>query len=238
VAEKSKRGFFEELALEVARGGPPPAAPRRPRRPASPADPPPPPPDAAGERPGLILGVDPGFSGGLAALSLDGRVVATRRMPITKAAKQELDELAIIRFVRGLMAEHEIRLVVIEKVGAMPSFKGPDRTPVKQGASSAFSFGYGAGGLRGLIRGQLQGGNLLPLEMPMPQTWMKRVLVGVKKGRDKKETKQNTIAFCKRRWPGADLVGSSSKAAKDCDGIADALALAEYGRQLIVGSRH
>lgn len=174
----------------------------------------------------------------MAALTLDGRVVLTRRMPTIKAAKEELDELVIVRLVRDLMARYEIRMVVIEKVGAMPSFKGKDKTPIKQGASSAFSFGYGAGGLRGLVRGQLQEGVLLPLEMPMPQTWMKRVLVGVKKGRDKKETKQNTIAFCKRRWPGADLVGSASKAAKDCDGIADALALAEYGRQLLVGSRH
>ncbi len=169
-----------------------------------------------------VVGMDPGLSGGLAALSLDGKVLATRRMPVTGGARSEIDGREVSDFLYQIESTHIVRLVVIEKVGAMP----------KQGITSAFVFGHGAGKLQGVV--EAAG---LALEKPSPQTWMKAVLVDRRKGGTKAQIKQGTIDFCRQRWPGADLKGSSSPAAKDFDGIADALALAEYGRRLIVGGR-
>ena len=195
---------------------------------------------ATAATPTIVVGVDPGQSGGLAALDAGGVVLATMRMPVIRLARSELDEAAVLAFLDGLGGAAKIRLVVIEKVHSMPS----------QSSQSTFTFGYDAGMIRGLARGRD-----LPVLLVPPQTWMKSVLEGEPKGprkarpaadapkaiplTDKEKTakrkasKATTLAFVKRLWPSADLRGSTARAAKDHDGIADAVCIAEHGRRLV-----
>ena len=75
-----------------------------------------------------ILGIDPGITGGIAALYLDGRIEAFD----IPTADGSVDVDALVRRIR----EHVPRLAIIERASAMP----------KQGVASTFKFGtaYGA----------------------------------------------------------------------------------------------
>jgi crossover junction endodeoxyribonuclease RuvC len=170
-------------------------------------------------RPAAVIGIDPGLSGGLAALGPAGEVLLTRRMPVTRGARGELDAPGVLEVLRGLADRHAVALVVLERVGARPA----------QGSASTFKFGHTAGRLQGLV--EALG---FPLILATPQAWMGAVLAGLPKDRDR--VKQATIQYCKRRWPGADLRGSAAAGARESDGICDALALAEYGRRQVFGT--
>jgi crossover junction endodeoxyribonuclease RuvC len=80
-----------------------------------------------GARP--VLGIDPGVSGGIAALYPDGRIEAYD-IPVVDGS---VDVDALVRRIR----EHAPRLAVIEKAQAMP----------RQGVSSTFKYGTAFGAL-------------------------------------------------------------------------------------------
>lgn len=88
----------------------------------------------------LILGVDPGNSGAFSVYDSDSRrIVDVKDMPIwyqaigkNKRARIDMLELADMFEVYEMMG---VRLMVLEAVGGRP----------RQGASSAFVFGYGIG---------------------------------------------------------------------------------------------
>jgi len=90
----------------------------------------------------------------------------------------------------------------------------------KQGIVSAFNFGKGVGYLESMLK---------LLRMPYvevrPQEWKKEVLKGI----DWVGNKSASIAFCKQRYPEVSLL-RSSRCTRPCDGLSDALCLAEYGR--------
>jgi hypothetical protein len=81
----------------------------------------------SGARP--ILGIDPGITGGIAALYPDGRVEA-HDIPTVDGS---VDVDALVRRVR----EHAPRLAIIEKAQAMP----------RQGVVSVFKYGTAFGAL-------------------------------------------------------------------------------------------
>lgn len=146
----------------------------------------------------MILGIDPGLKGGWAAL--DPLDQAAGPMPL---AGDLYDCAAFID-----IAEHvgTPRLVVIERVGAMP----------KQGLSSTFKFGRGFGQLIGMCQALRW-----PFILVTPQAWKAKVLAGT--GHDK----EAAIAFCRSRYPGVPLVQPGCRVAHD--GVADAVCLAHYG---------
>jgi Holliday junction resolvasome RuvABC endonuclease subunit len=149
-----------------------------------------------------ILAIDPGLSGGIAWAAADGTVSAIP-MPI---AGKELD-LATLKAVIQSAAPS---WVVLEKVGSMPG----------QGVASTFKFGTGWGMAQGLAAGLG-----LPLELVTPQRWKRVVLHGTAKDKDA------AIAFCRRAFPGVELVPPRCRKAHD--GMADALCMLEYGRRTL-----
>lgn len=102
----------------------------------------------------LIVGVDPGLSGGIA--SYNGSDLFLFEIPSmkTKAKGNELDFTAVVDVVSSCfsVADH----IFIEKVGAMPH----------QGVSSMFKFGYVAGALY-MAFCMCQ----IPITLIPPQTW-------------------------------------------------------------------
>lgn len=106
----------------------------------------------------IVLGVDPGKSGGLALLRnqkfLDGI-----RMPLVKQGQKRdiVDPLAIERWINNTASPD---VVVIELVGAMPG----------QGVRSMFNFGRHVGVVEGLA---LASG--LPINWSTPAAWKRRM---------------------------------------------------------------
>ena len=85
---------------------------------------------------GVIIGVDPGKSGGVAMIDAGGRLVSGRRMPILKHGKRDLvDTAALYDWVDA----RQVDTIVLEQVSAMPG----------QGSVSGFNFGRHTGSVEG-----------------------------------------------------------------------------------------
>lgn len=155
----------------------------------------------------LLLGIDPGLQGAVAALDPTGAVMGTWPMPVAGGEVHAAGLADLLRSLRCLDAHQDIGRVCLEKVSAMP----------KQGVASTFRFGCGWGMVRGVCAALA-----IPVTLVPPPLWKKRVLLGLP------HDKAGAVQFCASRWPSADLILPGCRVPHD--GIADALCLAEYGR--------
>ena len=149
---------------------------------------------------GLIIGVDPGLTGALAAIDIDGNAVAVHDLPVIRDGKLSwIDggalQSLLLDITRGTPLE-SVRAVV-ERVGAMP----------KQGISSAFNFGAGFGSVLSILQARA-----IPIELVTPAVW-KRAM-GLGKDKDASLNKARLL------FPAADLC------LRRHDGRAEALLLA------------
>ena len=153
----------------------------------------------------VIIGIDPGNSGGIAILNGDGTYLAMRAF----SSLTEQDIWAWLynqesAWCRSITPEHPVaraRHAYIEDVHAMP----------KQGVSSTFKFGMSYGLLRGILTALL-----IPFETVRPQVWQKAM--GCLSKGDKRVTK----AKAQQLFPELPVTHA----------VADALLIAEYGRRL------
>lgn len=150
----------------------------------------------------MIIGIDPGQSGGIAYISPTG---SSGALPMPISAK-DIDGHEIAARLKELFPA----VVILEKVHAMP----------KQGVSSTFKFGMGFGLVIGIC--EALG---IPYRLVTPQKWKGVVLSGTAKDKDA------AIAFVRRAYPSIDLTPGRKRVPHD--GMADAVCLAEYGRQLM-----
>lgn len=151
----------------------------------------------------MIIGIDPGQTGGIAYI--DHASGQSHAMPMPVMGK-DIDGHELANALRGLT----IDTVILEKVHAMP----------KQGVSSTFKFGMGFG----LVIGVCEALGI-PYRLVTPQAWKKTVLAGTAKDKDA------AVAFVRRAYPSIDLTPGRKRVPHD--GMADAVCLAEYGRQLM-----
>lgn len=167
----------------------------------------------------LILSIDPGQSGAVAALA-DGEFAGFADMPTSarKAGGEIIDPQQLGAAVRGLVMQHPgaHRLAVIEKVGAMPG----------QGGTGMFRFGQSDGMARGVI-GCLN----IPLIEVAPMKWKRHFgLVGTKEAPIDKDCAR-TLAI--QRFPSA---AQFLQRKKDI-GRADALLIALWAHATEQASR-
>ncbi len=152
----------------------------------------------------LILGIDPGLSGGLALLQA-GEVVKAVNTPtvtITRSRGEKRRELAIGDIYFTILA-WDPDIVIIESQQAMP----------KQGVSSTFATGKNYGILLGILTAVGQ-----PYEVIRPQAWKKALGVT--------SDKQTAFDKADEIFPGAGLQFWPRK--KD-DGVCEAALIAHYG---------
>lgn len=123
-----------------------------------------------------VIGIDPGQTGGIAAIM--GNQVVVWPMPL---AGNDIDLGEVARILRSCVPD----VVVIEKVHAMP----------KQGVSSTFKFGEGYGGIKGAAAA-LE----IRVELVTPQAWQKAILSGTTRD------KGAAVAYVRRAFPSAELV--------------------------------
>jgi hypothetical protein len=152
----------------------------------------------------IFIGIDPGKTGGLAALDSDGSIVALTKMPDTEAE--------ILRWLRacGPLSVHgtAVRAVLEKVAGGLHAGKQG-----RMGVSSAFTFGAGYGGLRMAL---VASG--VPFDEAIPATWQKAMQC--RSGGDKNVTKRRAQEL----FPLVQVAHAT----------ADALLLAEYARRTAI----
>ncbi len=154
-----------------------------------------------------IVGIDPGVTGGLAAL---GNVVVLVPMPAV-AGEPNAREVAI--WLQGIAPDH----VFIERAQSFP----------KQGVVSAFRYGTGYGMLRGICASLA-----LPYTLVAPAKWHREIIGLSKDG----TPKDRALAAALRLFPGVNL-RAPERSKKCHEGLVDALLIAEFGRRvLLVGA--
>jgi crossover junction endodeoxyribonuclease RuvC len=153
----------------------------------------------------LIVGIDPGISGGIA--TLDGKkLVDVIDMPLVqrqvgKAVKNFVSPHELHTHLAALTIEHDVT-AYIEQVSAMPG----------QGVVSMFSFGRSLGNIEGVLA-SLQ----IPYHFVQPLTWQRKVrLTGGKDG---------ARALAQQMFP----QHASAFSRKKDDGRADAALIGLYG---------
>lgn len=123
-----------------------------------------------------LIGIDPGKGGASVVLSVEG--VVRDIFEFSKGGESGFLEFARVWSDKGALA-------VMEKVSAMP----------KQGVASTFKFGDNTGFLRGVVMG-----NGIPLELVLPATWQKGLMLP--KVPTKTKHKANLKDVAARVYPG------------------------------------
>jgi hypothetical protein len=177
--------------------------------------------------PDLVLGVDVGLHGALACLRLTGEAVGVWPMPVVDG---EVDGRALADLIfaartdgaYGAAGSGVFVLAAVEKAGSRPA----------QGVVSAFTFGRASGVVDGVLAALG-----IPRELVAPQRWQKEVVGLPAKGGDpkgrRKAAKARSLAYARRRFPSVSLVPEGCRV--ESDGLADALAICEWARRLVVG---
>lgn len=158
----------------------------------------------------LILGIDPGKSGGLSVIDENMNLIATYSMPTVKIGGKDK---VCPKGLQAIFETHQIELAVIEKVGARPG----------QGVVSMFSFGDAYGVVRALA--EVYAAKLV---YATPQQWKgHQYLIGL----SKEQTAE--VAFEIFKAPG--IYGRKCKNGTPSvkDGISDSLMIAKYGIRLL-----
>lgn len=148
----------------------------------------------------MIISIDPGTTGCIAAVNSQG-IVDWMRMPVIKVgSKNRVNGAALAQWLRKHSdADH----CYIEKVGAMPG----------QGVSSMFSFGHSAGIAEGVVVGAG-----IPMTLVTPQAWKKHAgLIG--------KDKDAARGLCAQRYPDCREFDLKAKG----QALADAVLIGLYG---------
>jgi crossover junction endodeoxyribonuclease RuvC len=160
----------------------------------------------------IIIGVDPGCSGAIVIVDMNGKYIAHIEMPTYKvgAKSTRVNAAALVGFLDNTLKAnfpwHHTNMIhaFIEQVGAMP----------KQGVTSMFTFGHAVGTVIGVIAGYG-----ISTTFITPQAWKKSAgLIGS----DKDAARSRAIQL----YPelrALDAVGKGQA-------IADALLIARHGR--------
>jgi crossover junction endodeoxyribonuclease RuvC len=155
----------------------------------------------------IILGIDPGLSGGIAFLSAAAgqprRVISADDIPVFgEGPKRRVDALALAKMIQACPPD----FAVIERAQAMPD----------QGSSSGFNYGRAVGALEAVVLGME-----IPLEIVEATAWKKTH--GLIKT-DKEASRQKALLL----FPDAHAL----LARKKDHGRAESILIANYGAML------
>jgi hypothetical protein len=155
-----------------------------------------------------MIAVDPGASGGIASMTVNGSVSAVK-MPETEGD--------VLNLLRNLKTYHDT--IFIEQVGG---YIGGVGSP----GSAMFNFGRGFGFLLGVAMSLNY-----RIEMVRPQTWQKALSLGNSKSMaSKTEWKNKLKAEAQRRFPNLSVTLSTADALLILEyGIHHTLRMAESG---------
>lgn len=160
-----------------------------------------------------IVGIDPGFGGGLARL--DNGALRCIVMPtFERDGRQVLDLRAVVAFLHeGGKPDH----VFIEKAQAMP----------KQGVTGMFRYGMGFGMLLGMVYAYR-----ITCVQVRPREWQDVMFAG----RRKADTKRMAWRVCCTLWPRTTWT-ATKRSTKAHTGLLDAALICAYGERWVMDTR-
>jgi hypothetical protein len=157
----------------------------------------------------MVIGIDPGQKGGLAALPHGYADIIEVPVVVTMVSLVNIRQW-FIEMAAGVLTH--IELVMLEKQQPFPStFKG---------SISNFSMGLCFGELRGLCVGMG-----IPFQYVLPRIWKQNILIG----RAWRKNKKESISYIREKYPTLSLL-PTERCRVDSDGMADAICIAEYGK--------
>jgi len=159
-----------------------------------------------------FIGLDPGKTGGIAAL-YPGLTPVAQPMPVIG---KELDLGAVVKWLYPA-GGNSIDFAVVERQQAMP----------KQGVASTFQTGYGFGVLVGLLYACNT-----PFQIVSAKEWQKTFGITGARG----DVKTQAAQIAQRLFPEVEL-RATARCRKPHEGIVDALLIAEYARRLRAGQQ-
>jgi len=156
----------------------------------------------------MVMGIDPGLTGGIVVLGIEDEVIEKQVMPI----KEKFIDLEKLRQLLIIYKEFGIK-IYLEKVHSMP----------KQGVASSFKFGRIFGAIEAMLAG-------LQMEyfLVTPQEWQKVI----HKDMDRKKIpnpKDRSYLACMNLFPTINLC-ATPRCRKPHKGLIDALLIAKYGK--------
>ena len=153
----------------------------------------------------IVIGIDPGLSGGIAILQPGAFPEAFPMPTVSEGKKRGLD----LQRLRGLLLGAS--MYAIEKAQPMP----------KQGVTSCFNYGkvYGV-----LMAMSWMNGSVIEVR---PQEWQREFGITRASG-----GKERAISVAMKLFPGTSLL-ATERCRKAHDGMADALLIAEWCRRKV-----
>lgn len=162
--------------------------------------------------PELILGVDPGLSGAIAAVTYDPirSLFAYADMPTTTRGSKNQIAIYDLAFWISTLSDR-VRFAVVEDVSAM-KYTTKDGQVRGQGAAASFSFGKTAGVIEGILAAHGK-----PIYFVKPATW--KLALGLS------HNKNDSRALATKLFPESE----GAWPLKKHDGRAEAALLAHFG---------
>lgn len=157
----------------------------------------------------IYIGIDPGKKGGIAAIFPD----------LIFCAPMHETESDIWRCIKSIRESWDTRtglFAVIEKVHSMP----------QQGIASAFTFGWGYGGLRMAL---IACG--IPFREIDPKVWQKDLDISRRKEEADRDWKKRLRGKAQQLFPGLPIWKEPRSEGKQL-AVADALLIADYCRRI------
>lgn len=163
----------------------------------------------------IVVGIDPGKTGGIAAVDGSGKVyVVAKPMPVTNDG--HVDSVVLAKYLNSWSPS----FIFIESVHAMPG----------QGVTSMFSFGRTVGQIDAVCELYRAERSQCPIGYVTPQKWMKFIHSPTVRG----DTKERSLQTAKMLFPRMDFLATSRSKVPHM-GMVEALLIAEYGRQSVLG---
>ena len=164
----------------------------------------------------IFVGVDPGLSGALVAISEAGKIEGQLIMPRLSGSKGPLDTRTILSWLlemKSLTGSGSF-FGAIERVSTRPG----------QGATSTLTTGVNWGRLDALF---IAIG--VRYETPTPQQWKRTLGLPKRSGKERAQGKIDAVEMVSRLFPEMDLMPGRRRVPHD--GLADAVLVAEYARR-------
>ncbi|MGQ6439209.1 hypothetical protein ACUNEW_19020 [Serratia sp. IR-2025] len=151
----------------------------------------------------VIIGIDPGCSGAIVAISEAGEYLGHVNTPTLKVgSSNRVNGASVISWLLTWKS-YGIKHAFLEQVHSMPG----------QGTASTFNFGHAAGVVEGILQG-----SFIPYTLVTPQAWKNTAgLIG----RDKDAARSRAIQL----YPSLRILDQKAKG----QAVADALLIARHG---------
>lgn len=164
----------------------------------------------------LTIGIDPGLSGGFAALDSNGHVLTLAAMPTTLHGRRKT---VCVKRLWELIDNHDTKIATVVVESAQKFSAGTN-------ALTSTWFGFGR------ITALLELHKIRHEIIASPATWQKMFWTRPKLPKGVKfDTKEASIVAAQRLFPEHDFL-ATKRSKKPSDGLTDAALIAEYGRRL------